>query len=83
MGRWPTQGDEKTPPFQQPLSMKASPSPLSSRPKRTQSSYLAALDRATCAAFIKESRMKYTGAPKFNRKSGGAEWRDLRFSSLF
>ena len=23
--------------------------------------------------------MKFTSATKFNRKSGGAEWRDLRF----
>jgi hypothetical protein len=28
---------------------------------------------------LKESRMKFTSATKFNRKSGGAQWRDLRF----
>jgi hypothetical protein len=52
---------------------------LSSRPERTRISCLAALDTTTCAAFIKESRMKFTDATKFNRKSGIAQWRDLRF----
>jgi hypothetical protein len=33
---------------------------------------LEALARATCAAFIKESRMKFRGASKLNRKSGGS-----------
>jgi hypothetical protein len=27
--------------------------------------------------------MKCDNATKFNRKSGGAEWRDLQFSRLF
>jgi hypothetical protein len=40
---------------------------------------LTALDITTCAAFIKESRMKLTSATNLNRKSGVAEWRDLRF----
>jgi hypothetical protein len=52
---------------------------LSSRPERTRISCFAALDTATCAAFIEESRMKFTGATNLNRKSGVAEWRDLRF----
>jgi hypothetical protein len=30
------------------------------------------LDTATCAAFIEESRMKFTGATNLNRKSGVA-----------
>ena len=47
-------------------------------PERTRISCLAALDTTTCAAFIKESRMKFTDATKFNRKSGVAQWRDLR-----
>ena len=51
---------------------------LSSRPERTRISCLAALDTTTCAAFIKESRMKFTDATKSNRKSGVAQWRDLR-----
>src|SRR5712672_2455771 len=38
------------------------------------------LDMATCAAFVKESRMKIANATKLNRKSGVAEWRDLQFS---
>src|SRR6202161_4224475 len=35
MGLRPTQGDEKTGPVQQPHSMEAPPSPLSSRPERS------------------------------------------------
>jgi hypothetical protein len=38
---------------------------------------------ATYAAFLKESRMKFANVTKFNRKSGGAQWRDLRFSPSF
>ena len=53
---------------------------LSSRPERTRISCHAALDTATCAAFVKESRMKIANATKLNRKSGVAQWRDLRFS---
>jgi hypothetical protein len=34
---------------------------------------------ATCAAFSKESRMKFPNATNFDRKSGVAQWRDLRF----
>jgi hypothetical protein len=36
MGLRPTQGDEKRLLFQQLLSLEASPSPLSSRPKRSE-----------------------------------------------
>jgi hypothetical protein len=54
---------------------------LSSRPERTRISCRAALDMAMCAAFVKESRMKIANATKLNRKSGVAQWRDLRFSS--
>ncbi len=52
---------------------------LSSRPERTRISCSAALDMATYAAFVKESRIKLANATKFHRKSGVAEWRDLRF----
>jgi hypothetical protein len=52
---------------------------LSSRPKRTRISCHAALDKATCAPFRKEGRMKCINATKFHRKSGGAQWRDLQF----
>jgi hypothetical protein len=45
---------------------------LSSRPERTRISCHAALDMATCAAFIKESRMKIANATKLHRKSGVA-----------
>jgi len=34
---------------------------------------LAALDTTACAAFIKESRMKFASANRPHRKSGGAE----------
>jgi hypothetical protein len=33
---------------------------------------------STCAAFVKESRMKFANATNLNRKSGVAQWRDLR-----
>jgi hypothetical protein len=52
-------------------------------PERTRISCHAALDMATCAAFIKESRMKINSATKLNRKSGVAQWRDLRFALVF
>jgi hypothetical protein len=53
---------------------------LSSRPERTRISCHAAPDTTTYAAFIKESRMNLASATNLNRKSGVAEWRDLRFS---
>jgi hypothetical protein len=34
---------------------------------------------ATCAAFVKESRIKIANATKLNRKSGAAQLGDLRF----
>jgi hypothetical protein len=45
---------------------------LSSRPERTRVSCHAALDKAACAPFRKEGRMKCTNATKVNRKSGVA-----------
>jgi hypothetical protein len=39
---------------------------------RTQISCHASLDKAVCAAFVKESSMEYANATKFHRKSGGA-----------
>jgi hypothetical protein len=60
--------------------MEARLSPLSSRPKRTRISCHAALDKATCAPFRKEGRMKCTSATKFHRKSGVAQWRNLQFN---
>jgi hypothetical protein len=38
---------------------------------------------ATCAAFRKESRMKFANATNFDRKSGVAQWRDLRFLFVY
>jgi hypothetical protein len=49
---------------------------LSSRPERTRISCHAALDKATCAPFRRERRMKFANAIKLDRKSGGAEWSD-------
>jgi hypothetical protein len=54
---------------------------LSSRPERTQISYISTLTTARYAAFLKESRMNFFGATNLDRKSGVAEWRDLRFLS--
>jgi len=45
---------------------------LSTRPERTRISFHALLDIAACAAFRKESRMKFANATKLDRKSGGA-----------
>jgi hypothetical protein len=45
---------------------------LSSRPERTRISCNAALDKAACAPFRKEGRMKRTNATKIHRKSGVA-----------
>ena len=43
----------------------------------------ASLDKATCASFRKEGRMKCINTTKFHRKSGGAEWSDLQFYGPF
>jgi hypothetical protein len=45
----------------------------------TRISCHAALDKAACAPFRKEGRIRCDNATKFHRKSGGAEPRDLRF----
>jgi hypothetical protein len=63
--------------------MEAPPSPLSSRPKRTRISYHAEPDTTAHAAFVKESSTRPAGATNINRKSGVAEWRDLRFLPVF
>jgi hypothetical protein len=46
-------------------------------------SYLAELATSTNAALRKESRTNFIDATDLNRKGGGAEWRDLRFSFQF
>jgi hypothetical protein len=67
-------------PFVRATALKeTSPSPLSSRPERTRISYHAELATSTYAPFRKERRMRIANANKFDRKSGGASWRDLRF----
>jgi hypothetical protein len=55
------------------------PYPLSSRPQRTRISYFALLATSTCAALRRESRMQIIKATGLDRKSGEAQWRDLRF----
>ena len=62
---------------------KRNPSPLSSRPERTGISYFALLATSTCAALRRESRMQILNATGLHRKSGGAQWRDLRFGGSF
>src|SRR5580658_291919 len=75
MGLLPTQGDE----IRFLFSGSATPPPLSSRPERTRISYFALLATTTCAVFLKENRMMVINATVLDRKSGGAQWRDLRF----
>jgi hypothetical protein len=52
---------------------------LSSRPKRTRISYFALLATTTGAVFLKGNRMTLINATALDWKSGGAQWRDLRF----
>ena len=69
------------------LPPESNPLPLSSRPERTRISYFALLATTSCAALRKESRKQFISATGLNRKSGGAQWRDLqcalRFSKSF
>src|SRR5271163_3683644 len=67
---------------QQLLSLEAPLSPLSSRPERTRISYFALLATTTSAALRKESRMQIIKATGLDRKSGGAQWRDLCADAL-
>ena len=59
------------------------PSPLSSRPERTRISYFAALARTTRPVSLKGNRMNLIDARDLDRKSGGAQWRGLRFGGSF
>jgi hypothetical protein len=45
-------------------------------------SYFAAVARTTGAVFRKGNRMKLINATALNRKSGGAQWRDLCVDAL-
>jgi hypothetical protein len=83
MGLRPTQADEKQLPFSNYSPWKRHLSPLSSRPERTRISYFAALATTTDAVSRKGNRMKMIKATALDRKSGGAQWRDLRFSGSF
>jgi hypothetical protein len=68
---------------QQLLSTEAPPSHLSSRPKRTRISYFALPATTTGAVCRKGNRMNLIKATGLHRKSGGAQWRDLRFGGSF
>jgi hypothetical protein len=78
MGLRPTQGNEKRLGPASTLYGTVTLS-LSSRPERTRISCHAELATSTYAPFHKERRMRLAKANKFDRKSGGAERRDLRF----
>src|ERR1700733_9521613 len=82
MGLRPTQGNEKRLGPASALYGTVTLS-LSSRPKRTRISCHAELATSTYAPFHKERRMRLAKANKFDRKSGGAERRDLRFRGPF
>ena len=69
----------KTPSIQQPLSMEALSSPLSSR--AYPDFLLAALQRAACAVFCKENRMKIATPPTSTGNPG--QPRDLQFGGPF
>ncbi len=56
------------------------PTPLSSRPERTRISYSALLATTMSAVFLKENRMMLINDTDPDRKSRGAQWRDLQFS---
>jgi hypothetical protein len=65
MGLLPTEEDEKC-----SAAKLNAPNELSSRPKRTRISCHAAPDRTACAAFSKESRMKFANATNLDRNPG-------------
>jgi hypothetical protein len=64
---------------QQPLSMGAPPSPLSSR--AYPDFLFAALERAACAVFCKENRMEFATSPTLTGNPG--QPRDLQFRGPF
>jgi hypothetical protein len=69
MGLRPTQGDEKRLLLSNLLPWKRS-SPLVIPTGAYPNSCFATSDRSTCAAFIKESRMKFASATNLDRNSG-------------
>ena len=83
MGLWPTQGDETRLLFSNDCRWRHRP-PLChldrSVPGFPTSLLLAT---TTSAALCIESRMQIINATDLDRKSGGAQWRDLRFSGPF
>ena len=67
-------------PYRSQTELSSRLSRLAVEPERTRISCHAALDKTACAAFRKESRMKLANATNLHRKSGVAQWRDLRFA---
>src|ERR1700693_3625313 len=63
-----------------PLSMEASPSPLSSRPGFPATQHWT---KPRVRLSVKERRMRSPNATKLHRKSGGAQPRDLQFYSWY
>jgi hypothetical protein len=55
---------------------------LDFRLEHARISYLALLATTTCAALRKESRMQIIEATGLDRKSGGAQWRNLCVDAL-
>src|SRR5580658_7629787 len=72
MGLRPTQGDEKTGPVQQPHSMEAPPSPLSSRPELRRS----VVERSAVSAVLRWEWLA-TGGVIGQRPAEGDEKRGL------
>jgi hypothetical protein len=52
-------------------------------PERTRIPSFVAIARTTGAVSLKGNRMKLINATILDRKSGGAQWRDLRFNGPF
>src|ERR1700677_4206024 len=83
MGLWPTEGDEKRSLFSN-FSCWKRPSSLCHLDRSVPGiSYFATLAKTTCAVSLKRNRMQIIKATGLDRKSGGAQWRDLRFSGPF
>jgi hypothetical protein len=79
MGLRTTQGDEK--PLRSSNHCLWNRCPFLCHPERTRISYLTALTDATYVVLPKENHMRLAKATTLDRKSGVAEWRDLRFLS--
>ncbi len=83
MGLRPTQGDEKRLLFSNDSAWKHRP-PLCHLDRSVPGFPTSLLLATTTSAALRiESRMQIINATDLDRKSGGAQWRDLRFSGPF